>query len=432
MSDLVALQVLPGSEGFFRGDRPRPQPFKLLHDDLRVRGEPESLPGHPIQTDGVAAFPVTRSGETVKIRICRRVGALPRDTEHRPGRGSQEEEVETGRREGLVQRLCASDFRPHSAPKLTIGNLSQELGFGDSGSVYDTAYRRSPVAVPPGEQSPYRVARSDVEGDGIDGDATHLQLANRGDLVAHVRVVGVDVPVAPGRQRSAASQYQTTCTAVRKPAGGQQTECAHASGDEISGVGTTPQRLSHRLAGYWHQGGREEFAVAQRQDGLGWRRQHRGQRGCAITDVDAVRDVHDAAPQLGLFCPDDASESPQTALAQRLGGDGLADAAGDDPQRRPVVVIPLGQPADDISHFRRQTDRAVDVGLSGVHRPGLGQVEDTPCLGDTGRRVASVGEPIAESAGGIALPENRERAGGIARLLWVSMLVPRLPLDRVR
>ena len=150
--------MLPGSEGLFRGDRPRPQPFKLLHDDLCVRREPESLPGHPVQTDGVAALSVTRSGQTVEIRICRRVGALPRDTEHRPGRGSQEEEVEAGRREGLVQRLCASDFRPHGAPKPAIRNLSQELAFGDSGSVYDTAYRRSPIAVPPGEQSLHRVA----------------------------------------------------------------------------------------------------------------------------------------------------------------------------------------------------------------------------------------------------------------------------------
>ena len=35
-------------------------------------------------------------------------------------------------------------------------------------------------------------------------------------------------------------------------------------------------------------------------------------------------------------------------------------------------VIPLGQPADEIGHFRRQPDRAVDVGLSGVHRTGVG------------------------------------------------------------
>ena len=119
-------------------------------------------------------------------------------------------------------------------------------------------------------------------------------------------------------------------------------------------------------------GGREEFAVAQHQDGLGWRRQHRGQRRCAITDVVARRDVHEAAPQLGLLGADDPGESPQTALAHRRVGGGLADAAGDDPQRGRVVVIPLGQPADEIGHFRRQTDRAVDVGLSGVHRPGFG------------------------------------------------------------
>ena len=86
----------------------------------------------------------------------------------------------------------------------------------------------------------------------------------------------------------------------------------------------------------------------------------------------ADRDVHEAAPQLGLLGADDPGESPQTALAQRRVGDGLADAAGDDPQRGRVVVIPLGQSADEIGHFRRQSDRAVDVGLSRVRRPGLG------------------------------------------------------------
>ena len=100
--------------------------------------------------------------------------------------------------------------------------------------------------------------------------------------------------------------------------------------------------------------------------------QHRGQRRCTITDVVADWDVHQAAPQLRLLGADDPGESPQTALAQRRVGDGLADAAGDDPQRGRVVVIPLGQPADEIGHFRRQADRAVDVGLSGVHLPGLG------------------------------------------------------------
>ncbi len=94
LSDVVARDVLPGSERFVRDDRPRAQPFKFLQDDLRVRGEPEPLPGHPVQTDGVAALPVTRSGQAVEIRICRRVGALPRDTEHRArprrsGRGSR-------------------------------------------------------------------------------------------------------------------------------------------------------------------------------------------------------------------------------------------------------------------------------------------------------------------------------------------------------
>ena len=120
-----------------------------------------------------------------------------------------------------MQRLCTGDFRPHGAPKAAIRNLGQELAFGDSGGVYDTAYRRLPVVVPPGEQSLHRVARSDVEGHGIDRDATHLQRPDRGDLVAHVRVVGVAVPVAPGRQRSTAGEYQTTCTAVREPGGHQ-------------------------------------------------------------------------------------------------------------------------------------------------------------------------------------------------------------------
>ena len=91
----------------------------------------------------MAALPVTRSGQAVEIGIRRRVGALPGNTENRPGRGGQEEEVEGGWRESLVQRLCPGDFRPHGAPKPAIRNLGQELAFGDSGSVYDTAYRRS-------------------------------------------------------------------------------------------------------------------------------------------------------------------------------------------------------------------------------------------------------------------------------------------------
>ena len=68
----------------------------------------------------------------------------------------------------------------------------------------------------------------------------------------------------------------------------------------------------------------------------------------------ASRDVHEAAPQLWLLGPDDPGESPKAALAYCRVGGGLADAASDDPQRGRVVVIPLGQPADEIGHFRRQ------------------------------------------------------------------------------
>ena len=96
-----------------------------------------------------------------------------------------------------------------------------ELAFGDSGGVYDTAYRWHPVVVPPGQQGLHCVARSDVEGHSIDGDAARLQRQDGGDLVAHVWVVGVAVPVASGRQRRPASEYQTACTAVREPGGYQ-------------------------------------------------------------------------------------------------------------------------------------------------------------------------------------------------------------------
>ena len=105
---------------------------------------------------------------------------------------------------------------------------------------------------------------------------------------------------------------------------------------------------------------------------LACHRQHRGQRRCAITDIVADRDVHQAAPQLRLLGADDPGESPQTALAQRRVGHGLADTAGDDPQHGRVTVIPLCEPVDEIGHFGRQTNREVDVGLSGVHRIGLG------------------------------------------------------------
>ena len=102
----------------------------------------------------------------------------------------------------------------------------------------------------------------------------------------------------------------------------------------------------------------KKFAVSQRQDGLGRRWQHRGQRCCAINDVVASRDVDQATPKLGLLGTDHAGESPQAALAQRRAGGRLADAAGDDPQRGRVAVIALGQPTDEIGHFRGQTDRA--------------------------------------------------------------------------
>ena len=105
LSDVVGAHVLPGREGFFRGDRPRAQPFKFLQDDVRVGGEPESLPGHPVQTDGVAALSVTRSGQAVEIGICRRVGALPGDTEHRA----------RPRRSGRRSRGCPAG-RPRATP----------------------------------------------------------------------------------------------------------------------------------------------------------------------------------------------------------------------------------------------------------------------------------------------------------------------------
>ena len=187
MSDVVALQVLPGREGFFGGDGPRAQPFEFLQRDLRVGGEAESPPDHPVQADGVAALPVTRPGQAVEVGVGRRVGALPRDTEHRPGRGSHEQEVEAARREDLVQRLRTGDFRRHGVPKTALGDLGQELGVGDSGGVDDTAYRRGSIGVPLGKKRLHRVARTHVEGHGIDRDPAQFQRPDGGDLLPACR-----------------------------------------------------------------------------------------------------------------------------------------------------------------------------------------------------------------------------------------------------
>ena len=290
-----------------------------------------------------------------------------------------------------MQHLCTGDLRPHGAPKTAVLDLGQQLAFGDSGGVYDTAYRRLPVVVTAGEQSLHRVARSDVEGHGIDGDAPHLQRPDGGDLVAHVCVVGVAVPVAPGRQRSAPGEHQTTCAAVREPVGHQQTEGTHASGDQVCRIGATPQRFSHRFAGDGYQRGREEFAVAQRQDGLGRCPQHRGQR--RARSHRCRRSARAGPPGRPTTRGCSARMTPASPHRQLW-----RTAASEAPSRTPRVmihsvagwlVVPLGQPADEIGHFRRQPDRAVDVGLSGVHRRGIGDIEDTPRLADAGRHVAA-------------------------------------------
>ncbi len=185
-----------------------------------------------------------------------------------------------------------------------------------------------------------------------------------------------------------------------------------------------------------HQGGREEFAVAQHQDGLGRRPQHRGQRRRAITDVAPIsrpRDVHQAAPQLGLLGPDDPGESPQTALAHRRVGDALADAARDDPQRGRVVGHPA-RPAGGRDRPLPPTDGPRSRCRSQRCPRARGRLRRGHTV-PRRRRPASNRRRRAdrgECGAALALPENRERARAIGRLLRVGMFVPRLPLDRVR
>ncbi len=94
--------------------------------------------------------------------------------------------------------------------------------------------------------------------------------------------------------------------------------------------------------------------------------------------------------------------------------------------------LPLGQPPDQVGDFRRQTYRAVEVGLRGINRPGVGYVEDILRLGDVGGHVAGIRQLIGESARGVGLPHHRERAQAIGGRLCAGIFNPLLPLDRVR
>ena len=252
------------------------------------------------------------------------------------------------------RRSSATWCAAGGSPRISV----RSLAFGDSGGVDYAANRWLPVVVPPGEQSLHRVARSDVEGHGIDGNTTHLQRADGGDLVAHVRVVGVAVPVAPRRQRRAPGENQTTRTAVREPGGHQQTERTHATGDEVRRIGPTPQRLSHRLAGDWRHAGAEELAVAQRQDGLRRRPQHRRQAP-VTNELDRGAAGRSTRPPHSCGCS--ARMTPAIPHSELW-----RTAASELPSRTPRVTIHsvagwsssrCGQLADEIGHLRRQPDR---------------------------------------------------------------------------
>ena len=175
------------------------------------------------------------------------------------------------------------------------------------------------------------LARTDVEGHGIDRDPTHFQRPDGGDLVPRLGVGAVAVPVATWRQRSAAGQYQTTCAAVREPTGHQQTERTHTTGDQVCRIRAAPQRLANRFAGDRHQLRREEFAVTQRQDGLGRCPQNRGQRRYVITDVCLPSGMSTRPPH---NCGCSARTTP--AVPHRSSA---ATAASELPSRTPRVMI---------------------------------------------------------------------------------------------
>ncbi len=174
-----------------------------------------------------------------------------------------------------MQRPRTGNFRRHGVPKAALGDLGQQLGIGNSGSVDDTAYRRGAVGVPLGDKRLHRVARAHVEAHRIHRDPARFQRPDGGDLVPRVGVGGA-VPVATRWQRRAAGQYQSTRAAVREPTRCQQTERTHAAGDQVGSIRAAPQRLADRFTGDRRQDLGEEVAVAQRQDGLGRCPQDRG------------------------------------------------------------------------------------------------------------------------------------------------------------
>ena len=72
-----------------------------------------------------------------------------------------------------------------------------------------------------------------------------------------------------------------------------------------------------------------------------------------------------------------------TELAQRL-------LAAPIPAR--MAFVALGQPADEIDQFHRHPHDGVDIGFTGT---GFSNIEDVPCVGGGGRRVAVASQPVA-------------------------------------
>ena len=65
----------------------------------------------------MTALAVPGPRQRVQVGVGGSVRALSRDAEYRAGRRHEEEEVHAADRECLVQRLCATDFRPHHLPQ---------------------------------------------------------------------------------------------------------------------------------------------------------------------------------------------------------------------------------------------------------------------------------------------------------------------------
>ncbi len=241
--------------------------------------------------------------------------------------------------------------------------------------------------------------------------------------------LAVAVPVAAGWQRGAAGQDDPARAVVGEPAGRQQTERTQTTGDQVRRIRAASQRLVHRLAGHRREGRCQELAVAQRENRLRGLPENRGQRRHQTSDVCAVRQVDQAAPQLRLLGPDDPGGSPHRALGDRGVRTALANTASDDPQRDRVAFVALGQLSDQVDQLHRHAHRAVDIGFTGT---GFGDIEHVAGIGDSGRRVAGVSQAVAKRTGNVVLAQHRNGARAGSQMVVVALDGrERLPVEGV-